>query len=246
MKTIKIEGTIRKKLGKKQSKNLRKDNRVPCVIYGGDEVIHFESHENNFRNLVYSPDVHLVKLNLEGKEYSAILQDIQFHPVTDKIIHIDFKRVFDDQSAIVNLPIELTGSSVGILSGGKLRQRRRYLKIKGLVKDMPERLMIDMSDVDVGDFIKVQDLSYENLELLDPPRAMVVGVVTSRLAAKGFGEEPVEEEEAAVEGEGAEGKAEGGEAKAEGGETKAEGGEAKAESGGGDKTKAEGDSSGSK
>jgi large subunit ribosomal protein L25 len=219
MKSYKISGSVRKDLGKKGSKNLRKDEKVPCVMYGGDEVIHFESHINNFIHIVYTPDVYLVELDLDGKQYKAIMQDIQFHPVTDKIIHIDFKQVFDNQPAVVNLPIELNGSAAGILAGGKLRQRRRSLKAKGLVKDMPDKLVIDITNVDVGDVIKIQDLSYENLELLDPPRAMVMGIVTSRVAAKGFGEEPVEEEAEGAEGaEGAE-TTEGETPKAEGGES---------------------------
>ena len=216
MKTIKINGSLRKELGKTSTKKLRAEDHVPCVIYGGDEVIHFESHENNFRHIVYTPDVHLIELDLDGKELKAILQDIQFHPVTDKILHIDFVQVFEDQPAVVNLPVQLKGNSKGVLAGGKLRQRRRYLKIKGLVNDMPENLVIDISGIDIGDVIKIQDLTYDNLELLDPARAMVVGVVTSRVAAKGFGEEITEEGEEGAETP----KAEGEEApKAEGGDS---------------------------
>ncbi len=139
-------------------------------------------------------------------DFDAVMQDIQFHPVSDSIIHIDFVQVFPDKKVTVNLPVELTGSSVGIREGGKLRQRRRNLKVNGLIKDMPDRLEIDLSDLDIGDSMKVGDLSYDNLEVLDPPRAMIAGVVSSRLIAKGLREAVPEEgeeveEEALEEGE---------------------------------------------
>jgi large subunit ribosomal protein L25 len=134
------------------------------------------------------------------------MQEIQFHPVTDRIIHIDFVQIFPDKKVTVNLPIRLTGSSVGIRAGGKLRQRRRYLKVNGLIKDMPDRLEIDLTDLDIGDSLKIGDLTYDNLEILDPARAMVAGVVSSRLIAKGLREAVPEEgeevaEEALAEGE---------------------------------------------
>ena len=207
MKTLEIKGSLREGLGKKESKDLRKQGIIPCVMYGGEKNLHFSAHENHFKKLVYTPDVFLVKLEVDGQAFDAVMQEIQFHPVTDSILHIDFVQVFPDKKVTVNLPVELTGSSVGIRAGGKLRQRRRNLKVNGLIKDMPDRLEIDLSDLDIGDSMKVGDLSYNNLEVLDPPRAMVAGVVSSRLIAKGMQEalpEEVEEEvteEALEEGE---------------------------------------------
>jgi large subunit ribosomal protein L25 len=206
MKTLEIKGSLRQDLGKKKSKDLRIHGLVPCVMYGGEKNLHFSAHENEFKKLVYTPDVFLVKVILDGQAFDAVMQDIQFHPVSDAIIHIDFVQVFPDKKVTVNLPVRLTGSSIGIRAGGKLRQRRRYLKVNGLIKDMPDRLEIDLSDLDIGDSLKIGDLSYDNLEVLDPPRAMVVGVVSSRLIAKGMQEavpEEVEEvaEEEVVEGE---------------------------------------------
>jgi large subunit ribosomal protein L25 len=199
MKTLEIKGSTRTITGKKESRLLRQQGKVPCVIYGGEKNIHFSADRIELEKLVYTPEVYLLKLDLEGKVYNGVMKDIQFHPVSEEILHIDFIQVFEDQKLTMNLPIELTGSSVGIRSGGKLRQRRRQIKVHGLIKDMPDRFAVDMSDLDIGDFLKVGDLSYENLEILDPPRAMVVGVVSSRLIAKGLREEVVEEE--AVEGE---------------------------------------------
>jgi large subunit ribosomal protein L25 len=200
MKTLEIKGSLRQDLGKKNSKDMRKEGLVPCVMYGGEKNLHFSAHENQFKKLVYTPEVFFVNVVLDGQPYDAVMQDIQFHPVTDAIIHIDFVQVFPDKNVTVNLPVRLTGSSVGIRAGGKLRQRRRYLKVNGLIKDMPDRLEIDLSDLDIGESVKVGDLSYDNLEILDPPRAMIVGVVSSRLISKGMEEAvPEEVEEVAAE-----------------------------------------------
>ncbi len=204
MKTLEIQASLRKETGKKESKNLRKQELIPCVLYGGETNVHFAVPEKQFKNLVFSPDVFLVKLDIGGEKFDAVMQDIQFHPVSDSLLHVDFAQVFPDKKVTLNLPIQLTGSSVGILAGGKMRQRRRYLKVCGLIKDMPDHLEIDITKLEIGDFLKIGDLEYDNLEVLDPPRAMVMGVVSSRLVAKGLREAVVEEEEVeeeeAVEG----------------------------------------------
>lgn len=184
---------------------------MPCVIYGGEKNIHFSAGMLELHKMVYTHDVYLLKIDLEGEVFDAVQQDIQFHPVTDEIIHVDFVQVFKDKPVTVSLPIELTGSSVGILSGGKLRQRRRHIKVQGLIEHMPDSFKVDMTDLDIGDFLKVGDLEGENLDILDPPKAMVAGVVSSRLVAKGLREiveEEVAEEEVVEEGaEAPEGKA---------------------------------------
>jgi len=131
MKTLEIKGTLRENTGKKYSKELRKAGNVPCVLYGGDENIHFHVPQLGFKNLVYTSDAHLVKLSVGDKHFEAVVQDIQFHPIRDEIIHVDFVQVFKDKAVTVNLPIELTGSSIGLKNGGKLRQRRRQMLISG-------------------------------------------------------------------------------------------------------------------
>jgi large subunit ribosomal protein L25 len=186
MKSLEIKGNERKELGKSSIKKLRVNGNVPCVIYGGEKNIHFSVFGNDLKNLVYTPNVYLVHLNIDGKSYKAIMKDIQFHPVTDHILHVDFIEVFEDRPAIIKIPVEITGSSIGIKNGGKLRLRRRNLKVKGLVKYIPDTLNIDVTKVDIGDVIKIDDLSYPNLEILDPGKSMVVGVISSRLAAKGM------------------------------------------------------------
>ncbi len=196
MKTIEINGTVRKELGKKSSKELRKANNVPCVIYGGKENIHFYTHENNFKNLVYTADAHLVNLKLEDKVYSLVLKDIQFHPVNDRIIHADFTEIAENKPITIAIPIKVSGDSVGVLAGGKLRIRRRNLLVKGFPNDIPEFLPIDITDVKIHQSIKVGDLSFDKIELLDPKRSMVLAVATSRVAQKT--PEELEAEEAAA------------------------------------------------
>jgi large subunit ribosomal protein L25 len=186
MKTLKINAKKRIDLGKKSSKLLREQEQVPCVMYGGEEIIHFHAHVFEFKNLVYSNHVHLAELDIDGQAFRAVMKDIQFHPVSDAITHIDFVQVTEKKPTTVALPITLSGASVGVLAGGKIRQRRRYLKAKALIKDMPEVLDIDITNLNIGSTIKVSDLSFKNIELLDPSQAMVVGVISSRVAAKGM------------------------------------------------------------
>jgi large subunit ribosomal protein L25 len=205
MKVKKIEVSKRDKLGKGETKRLRNQDMVPCVMYGGDSNYHFFAHENFFKKVVFSPDVYIVELNIDGDVHKALMQEIQFHPVTDKILHIDFIEVFEDKPVIATIPIELTGSSIGIKNGGKLRQKRRYLKVKGLAKDLPDRLTIDISNVDISEVIAVGDLKFNNLEILDPLRSMVVAVVSSRVAMKSMTIEEDTPEGEAAEGEAAEG-----------------------------------------
>ncbi len=182
MKKITINGSLRTELGKKATKSIRKKGNVPCIIYGGENITHFHAHENSFKNLVYSPDAFLVTIEIEGKPINAIMQEIQFHPVTDKILHIDFVEVIEGRPVIIHLPLNIFGDSPGVKAGGKLRIKRRNLKVKGLIKDMPEKLDVDISDVKLNHTIQVGDLNYPNIEILDPHRSMVLAVATSRIS----------------------------------------------------------------
>jgi len=211
MKTIAISAEKRTELGKKFTRDLRKADHVPCVMYGGAEVIHFHAHENDFRHIVYTPSAFIVEVELDGKKHKAVMHELQFHPVTDKLNHIDFVEVFDDKPVTVEIPIKLVGAAIGLKDGGKPRQRRRVLKVRGLVQHLPDELDIDITDIAIGDVIKIGDLSYDNLEILDPSRSMIYAVVSSRIS-KGMemGEAEAEAEEAAAaaaaeEAEGAEG-----------------------------------------
>ena len=184
MKTIEIKGTFRTELGKKSSKVIRKAGNVPCVIYGKEKNVHFYATELSFKNLVYTPAAHLVKLIIEDKEYDAVLKDMQFHPVKDNILHADFIEIHDKKQVIINIPIKVSGDSVGVIAGGKLSIKRRNLKVKGLAKDLPEVLPIDITNLKIHEGLKVGDLSYDKIELLDPKKSMVLTIATSRVAQK--------------------------------------------------------------
>ena len=227
MKTISISAEKRTELGKKSTRELRKADQVPCVMYGGAEVIHFHAHENDFRHMVYTPNAYIVEIKINGGVHKAVMQELQFHPVTDRVNHIDFVEVFDDKPVTVELPINLVGIAIGLKDGGKTRQRRRVLKVRGLISHLPDTLDIDITDVAIGDVIKIGDLSYENLEILDPARSMIFAIVSSRVSMKGMELIEPEVEAAEVEeGEEAEEGVEGAEAPAaEGGAPDKEGGE---------------------
>ena len=188
MKTIEIKGTVRTELGKKNSKQIRKEGNVPCVIYGKEQNVHFYAHENSFKNLVYTPDAHIVRLDLDGNEHELVMQDIQFHPVTDRISHIDFIEIDEKKPIIISLPIKVVGDSIGVKAGGKLRIKKRSLKVRGLANNIPEFLTIDVTDLKIHHSIKVGDLSYDKVELIDPKITTILSVATSRVVQKAEGE----------------------------------------------------------
>ena len=208
MKTIEIHGSLRKELGKKDSKQIRKSGNVPCVMYMKENNVHFHAHENSFRNLIYTHEAHLVKLSLDNQEYKAVLHDMQFHPVTDRLLHADFVQVFDDKPVNIDIPVTFVGDSAGVKAGGKLIVKKRHLKVKGLTEDLPEHLAVDVTDLQIAHSIKVGDLSYDKIELIDPKITTVVTVATSRVALKTEEEEAAEAAAAAAAAEGAEATAE--------------------------------------
>ncbi|MBE9468811.1 MAG: 50S ribosomal protein L25/general stress protein Ctc [Bacteroidetes bacterium] len=197
METIEIKGTIRENVGKKFTKQLRKDLQVPCELYGGEKNVHFYAHENDFSSLVYTPNVYIVKLKIKRKVYKAILKDIQFHPVTDKILHIDFFQVEDDKTIEIGVPVKLNGLAPGVKQGGTLYLLRRKVLVTAVVKDLPDVLNINIDNLGLGKTIKIGDLSFENLELVAPKNTVVVEVKVSRTSV----EEDAEETEEAVKTE---------------------------------------------
>ena len=218
MKTLAISVKERQKVGKTNTRALRNQGNVPCVLYGGEKQVTFYAHENDFRKLVYTPDTFVVELDIDGSKMRAIMQDIQFHPVTDKILHIDFLEVFDDKPVTISLPVILEGVPIGVKNGGNLMFRRPKIISKGLVANLPDAITINIEHLKIGMFVYIKDIQIEGAEFLAPPNSVVVGVKTARAAI-----EEVEEEEEEGEGEGEEG------AKAEGLEgTKSEGGDAPA------------------
>lgn len=204
MKSVEVKGSLREAVGKSTSKNLRKQEQVPCVLYGNGENVHFHTHEFSFKEIVYSPNAYLVNINIDGKTYNAVLRDIQYHPVSDKIIHADFYQVKEDQAVWMKVPVILEGTSVGVLKGGKLVQKMRKLKVKALPGILPDEIKINISKLGIGKAIKIGDLKIEGLEFLEPENAVVVLIKTARAAGAAAGAEEGEEDETAEESEGGE------------------------------------------
>jgi large subunit ribosomal protein L25 len=208
MKSITINGSQRESVGKKATKALRNAGQVPCVLYGGDKPVHFSAPELAFSKLVYTPNAHTVMIELNnGDKFNAVLQDIQFHPVTDRILHIDFYQLFEDKEIALNIPVNLIGNSVGVKNGGVLRKNNRKLRVKALPVNLPDLIEIDITELKIGDKVAISDLNQDKYTLLHSENTVVCQVKTSRTAIV----DEEEEEEEGVEGvEGAEGTTEGG------------------------------------
>jgi large subunit ribosomal protein L25 len=196
MKTVSMSGSLRGNVGKKDAKKARKEGKVPCVVYGGKDQVHFMMEEKAFKSILFTPDTFIIELDLEGKKYNVILQDVQYHPVTDLVLHADFLEVIPDKTIRVSIPVKVIGTSKGVLKGGKLTKKFRKLLVKGLVENIPDKIDVDITKLDIGDSIKVSDLKLADIEFLDPKNAMVITVRTARVILT---EE--EEEEEAAEGE---------------------------------------------
>ena len=199
MKSLAISVKERENVGKSSSKALRNQGKVPCVLYGGEKQVCFYAHENDFRKLVYTPDVFIVELNIDGETKRAIMQDIQFHPVTDKILHIDFLEVFNDKEVTVSIPVILNGLAIGVRNGGNLMFRRRKIITRGLIENLPDAIEINIEDIKIGQFIYIKDIEVEGCEFLAPASSVVVGVKTSRAAIEEEEEEEGEEGEEGAE-----------------------------------------------
>lgn len=184
MKTVALTGELRSNLGSKSSRALRNEGKVPCVLYGGSELVHFFIYSPDFKNLVYTPNTYKVQLTIEGKKYQAILQDMQFHPVNEAIIHADFLLVDDKKQVTVSIPVKVTGNSPGVRSGGKLIQKVQRLKIKGLISNIPDSVDVNIDTLDLGQSIKIKQISIPNIEILDSKDNAIVTVKMTRNVVK--------------------------------------------------------------
>jgi large subunit ribosomal protein L25 len=182
MKTIEIIGYRRANLGKTDSQKIREEGNVPCVLYGGNDQIHFYSPVILFRDLVYTNEAHFVHLNIEGEECQAIMQEVQFHPVSEIILHVDFLRITDARKIKMDIPVRLVGQAPGVAKGGALVRKRASLKIYGFAKDMPDHIDVDCSSLDFHHAVKVGDMKMANLEFLDPKMAAIASVEVPRAA----------------------------------------------------------------
>ncbi|WP_289022338.1 50S ribosomal protein L25/general stress protein Ctc [uncultured Salegentibacter sp.] len=182
MKSITINGSKRESVGKKATKALRNAGQVPCVLYGGDaKPLHFATDEISFNNLVYTPDVHTVEIKLgDSEKFNAILQDIQFHPVTDAILHVDFYQISDDKPITMEIPIHTEGVARGVKNGGVLRYNLRRLKVRGLAQELPDYITADVSQLKIGQKLYVTAVQDEAYEIQHPDNTVICQVRTSR------------------------------------------------------------------
>lgn len=184
MKTFELSGVLRNDLGKKGTNAVRNSGNIPAVLYGGEKTITFQVTTGDVRKLIYTPEIFVVNLTIDGTTRQAILKDLQLHPVTDKVLHIDFLEVFENKPVQINVPVRLEGLAEGVKAGGKLQQNSRTLKVKALIGNVPEKLIVNVESLSLGKTIQVGELSFPNLELLTSKSAIVATVKATR-AAKG-------------------------------------------------------------
>ena len=183
MKIVSMSGSLRENVGKKDAKALRRQDRVPCVMYGKTEQVMFSVPQVEFKPLVFTPDAAYVEIEINGQKRMAMLKDIEYHPVTENIMHADFYELSDDRPVVMSIPVYLTGTSVGVMKGGKAVLKIKRLKVKALPANMPEKIVLDITNLDLLQGIKVQDVATDNFDLLDVKSSVVVYIKSTRAAA---------------------------------------------------------------
>lgn len=183
MKTVTISGSARTETGKKATKALRGQGLVPCVLYGGADQVHFFADSREFKKVIFTPDAFNIDLAIGEKNYKAVIQHTQYHPISDELIHADFYELDENRLVTIGIPIKITGNSVGVRAGGKLLTKTRKLKVKALPANLPDFISIDISNLNIGDSIKVNALAVDGVTFLDAPNVVVVSVATTRAAA---------------------------------------------------------------
>lgn len=184
MKSITIKGSERESVGKVATKALRNAGAVPCVLYGGQQAVHFSAEEKAFKSLVYTPNAHTVVIELGDKSFNAVLQDIQVHPVSDRILHIDFFQIHDDKEITIEVPVKIIGNSKGVMAGGDLRMNNRKLKVKALPKNLPDYVEADITPLDMGNKLYVTKVPTPNFKIMHPDNTVICQVKISRAAMK--------------------------------------------------------------
>lgn len=210
MKTVSISGSLRKNVGKQDAKKQRKANQIPCVIYGINKQKYFTVNSKVFEKYVYTPEIYFFEIDIEGEKYKAIIQEMQFHPVTDKFLHVDFLEFDESKSITMGVPLRESGIAPGITKGGVLMKKMRKIKVNALPEFMPDKIEIDISDLEINDSIHISDLPQENIEYIAKPQQFVIGVTTTRMVLseeEEEGEEGEEGEESEESEEGTEGAA---------------------------------------
>ncbi len=199
MKKVSLSGSLRGNVGKKDAKALRNQGLVPCVIYGGQDQVHFNLSDADFRTILFTPETFLIEITIDGKVFKTILKDVQYHPVGDQVLHADFYEITANKPVTVALPVKLTGTSPGVIQGGRLKLKIRKLKLKAMLEDMPEEVVVSIAKLKIGQSVKVKDIKLPKVTILDPAGSVVVDVKTAR----GLTAAELEEEEAAEGAEGA-------------------------------------------
>jgi len=180
MKSVSMSGSLRENVGKKDAKAQRAKGFIPCVIYGGQEQLQFVVEESQFQHLIFTPEVRYVELEIDDKKFNAVVQATQWHPITDHLLHVDFLEVLENKPVIIGIPLKIIGTSPGVLRGGKMVKKMRKITVKGLLKNIPEEINVDISNLEINDMIKVSDLSIPNLTLMENPNTLIVNVASTR------------------------------------------------------------------
>lgn len=183
MKKVSLSGSPRANVGKKDASDLRKKNQIPCVVYGSGEQISFTALENDLKKIVWNPNVYQIELDIAGKKVNTIMKDIQFHPVNDRVIHVDFLELIPNKAVKVKIPVRLTGTAEGVKKGGKLFQNFRKLSLTATPEKLPDVIEVKVDDLNIGDMIRIKQLKYEGVKFLEAPEAVVAAVKTSRAVA---------------------------------------------------------------
>jgi large subunit ribosomal protein L25 len=202
MKKVSLSGSLRGNVGKKDAKALRNQGLVPCVIYGGEQQVHLNLSEADFRTILFTPETFLIEISIDGKVFKTILKDVQYHPVGDQVIHADFYEITPGKPVTVALPVRLTGTSPGVIQGGKLKLKIRKLKLKAMLDDIPEEIVLSIAKLKIGQSVKVKEINLPNVTLLDPAGSVIVDVKTARGLTAAELEEEAAEEAAAAPAEG--------------------------------------------
>ncbi|HPT15103.1 MAG TPA: 50S ribosomal protein L25 [Bacteroidales bacterium] len=189
MKTVSMSGSLRENVGKKDARKNRAEGKIPCVLYGGKEEVHFVADEKAFGPVIFTPYIHLIELTIGKNKYKTILKEVQYHPVTDEILHVDFLEIMPGKPVVVSLPIRIEGNSKGVLRGGKLIKKFRKLKVKAQPEFLPDEIAIDITELDINESIKVSDVTLENVQMLDIPTSTIVSVASTRAVEPTAGQE---------------------------------------------------------
>jgi len=184
MRTVSMSGSLRGNVGKKDAKRLRKEGLVPCVLYGQQKQVHFFTQEKQFKEIIYTPNVCFVELSIDGQKHMAIVQEVQYHPVSDDILHVDFFEYANDKPVSLNIPLEIIGTSPGVLKGGKLQQKVRKVKVTALPGKMPEKVVADITPLDINDAIRVKDVQAVDYKILLPENNVLVIVNPTRVVVE--------------------------------------------------------------